>query len=222
MASIVEVDPEQLDPAWQLPVFVDQVRRIHLDLFAGYLRRAELALDEIGEQPDCPDHDETNAQLALRHVRLGLANYNPPMAGIALREVRRDTLLKFFDTCQEMVRDLLRGWGEPALKVADLRRNLSLASPLVEMICLMVECSDLGRNPVEKVIDTLSWMIDYASAIRGDSEMRERDEEVTMGTRLANIELEELAMPMVLRLSQVHALLERHRVTSPAPHIREV
>jgi hypothetical protein len=222
MATILAEHPEQLDPTWQMPVFVDQVHRIHLNLFANYLRRAELALDEIGEQADCPYHDETNAQLALRHLRLGLANYNPPMAGIALREVRRDTLLKFFDTCQEMVRDLLRGWGEPTLNVADLRRNLSLAGPLVEMICLMVERSDLGPNPTEKVIDTLSWMIDYASSICGDGEMRERDEDVIIGTRLANIELEELAMPMVLRLSQVHALLERHRVTSPAPHIHEV
>lgn len=221
MSIFVEGGYEQLDPARQLPVSVDQVRRIHLDLYVDHLHRAELALDEIGEQPDCPYHDETNAQLALRHLRLGLVNYNPPMAGIALREVRRDTLLKFFDTCQEMVRDLLRGWGEPTLKVADLRRNLSLAGPLVEMICLMVERSDLGPNPTEKVIDTLSWMIDYASSVCGDSEMRER-EAVTMGTRLANIELEELAMPMVLRLSQVHALLERYHASSPAPHVREV
>jgi hypothetical protein len=90
------------------------------------------------------------------------------------------------------------------------------------MTCLMVERSDLGANSNEKVIDTLSWMIDYASSICGDAVMRERDEDVTIGTKLANIELEELAMPMVLRLSEVHAILERHSVNSPAPHIREV
>jgi hypothetical protein len=201
---------------------MDQVRRIHLDLFVDYLRRAELALDEIGEEPDCLHYDETNAQLALRHLRLGLANYDPPVSGLALREVRRDSLLKFFDRCQELVRELLRGWGEPTLEVADLRRNLSLGAVLVEMICLMVERSDLGPNPTEKVIDTLSWMIDYAAAISGDSELRERDEDVTIGVRLAHVELEELAMPMVQRLSQVHALLERHRATSPAPLVREV
>ena len=222
MTILLEEAPEERNPAWQLPTFMDQVRRIHLDLFVDQLRRAELALDEIGEKPDVPTHDETHAALALRRLRLGLANYEPPVSGCALREVRRATLLKLFHRCEKMVRELLRGWGEPTLKVADLRRNLSLAGPLVEMICLMVECSDLGPNPTEKVIDTLSWMIDYASSICGDSEMRERDEDITIGTRLANIELEELAMPMVLRLSQVHALLERHRVTSPAPHIREV
>lgn len=220
--AIIEDDPEQLDPTWQLPVFVDQVRRIHLDLFADHLRRAEDALDEIGDQPDCPFHDETMAQLALRHLRLGLANYDPPMGSVALRGIRRDTLLKLFERCQELVRELLRGPGDPVLNVAELRRNLSLAAPLVEMTCLMVEVSDLGPNPNEKVIDTLSWMIDYASSICGDAVMRERDEDVTIGTKLANIELEELAMPMVLRLSGVHALLECHRVTSPAPNIREV
>lgn len=95
MSAFLEGQHDQLNPAWQLPVFVDQVRRIHLDLYVDHLRRAELALDEIGEQPDCPYHDEVNAQLALRHLRLGLANYDPPMSGIAFREVRRDTLLKF-------------------------------------------------------------------------------------------------------------------------------
>ena len=222
MRVIAQDQPEQLNPAWQLPVFVDQVRRIHLDLFADYLRRAADALDDIGEQPDCPSHDHTMAELALRHLRLGLANYDPPMGSVALREIRRDTLLELFDRCQKPVRELLRGWGEPVLKVADLRRNLLLAAPLVEMICLMVERSDLGPNPNEKVIDTLSSMIDYASSICGDAVMRERDEDVTIGTKLANIELGELAMPMVLRLSEVHAILERHRVTSPAPHVREV
>lgn len=222
MASVAKDDCEQLNPAWQLPVYMDQVRRIHLDLFVDHLRRAELAIDEIGEEPDCPHYDEANAQLALRHLRLALANYDPPAPGIALCEVRRDALLKLLDCCQELAREWLRGWGEPTLEVAELRRNLTLAGVLVEMICLMVERSDLGPNPTEKVIDTLSWMIDYAASICGDGEMRERDEDVSMGVRLANIELEELAMPMVLRLSGVHAILERHRVTSPAPHISEV
>ena len=220
--TIIQEESEQLNPAWHLPVFVDQVRRIHLDFFTDYLRRTELVLDEIGEQPDCASHDETMAQLALRYLRLGLVNYDPPMGGVALREIRRDTLLKLFERCRELVREMLRGWGEPRLKVAELRRNLSLAAPLVEMTCLMVEGSDLGPHPNEKVIDTLSWMIDYASSICGDAEMRERDEDVTIGVRIANIELEELAMPMILRLSEVHALLERHRVTSPASHLSEV
>jgi hypothetical protein len=30
--TIIKDDPEQLNPIWQLPEFVDQVRRIHLDL----------------------------------------------------------------------------------------------------------------------------------------------------------------------------------------------
>ena len=222
MKLVVEDAPEERNPAWQLPAFMDQVRRIHLDLFVDQLRRAELALDAIGEKADLPNHDETHAALALRRLRLGLANYEPPVPGRALNEVRRATLLKLFDRCQKMVRELLRGWGEPTLKLADLRRNLSLAAYLVEMICLMVERSDLATNPTENVIDTLSWMIHYASSICGDSEMRERDEDVSIGVRLANAELEELAMPMVLRLSEVHALLERHLVTSPAPFIRGV
>jgi hypothetical protein len=222
MLSLNQDDTEQLNPTWQLPVFVDQVRRIHLDLFVDYFRRADIALDEIGEEADCPHHDEANARLALRHLRLGLANFDPPMAGTALREIRRDKVLELFDRCQELVRELLRSWGEPTLKVADLHRNFSLATILVEMICVMVERSDLGSSPNEGVIDTLSWMIDYASSICGSGEMRERDDDVSMSVRIANVELEELAMPMVLRLSQAHALLERHRVISPAPLIRGV
>ena len=45
----------------------------------------------------------------------------------------------FLDRCQELVRELLRSWGEPTLKVADLHRNFSLATVLVEMICTIVE-----------------------------------------------------------------------------------
>jgi hypothetical protein len=222
MASVLEDDPEQLNPAWQFPVYIEQVQRLHLHLYSDYCRRAQSALDRIGEEPDCPYHDETNAQLALRYLRLALANFDPPVSGVALRQVRRDKILKLFDCCQERVRELLRGWGEAQLNVEDLRRNLSLAGSLMEMICLMVEKADLAINPTEGVVDTISWMIDYAGSVAGDAEMRERDEDVTIGVRLANIELEELGMPIVNRLSEVHAVLERHRTTSPAARIREV
>jgi len=37
-------------------------------------------------------------------------------------------------------------------------------------------------------------MIDSASSICGSGEMRERDDDVSMSVRIANVELEELAM----------------------------
>jgi hypothetical protein len=214
--------PERLNPAWQLPAYLEQVRRIHLDLFTDQFDRAHAALDEIGEQPDRPGHDEIHARLALRHPRLGMANYAPPMSSIALRAVRRDTVFKLFYRCEKMVSERLGGWDEATHKVGDLLNNVSLAAILVEMVCLMVERSDLPANPAEKVIDAVSWMIDYAATICGDAEMRERDEDVTIGTKLANIELEELAMSMVLRLSEVHALLEHHQLNAPAAYVRGV
>lgn len=222
MTILIEEAPEERNPAWQLPAFMDQVRRTHLDLFVDLIRRAELSLNAIGDEPDIPYYDEAQIALPLRRLRLGLANYDPPVSGRPLREVRRATLLKLFDRCQELVHDLLRGWDEPTIEVEGLRRNLSLASDLVEMVCLMVERSDLATNPTEHVIDTLSWMIDDAAAICGDAAMREQDDDVSIGVRLANAGLEELAMPVVVRLSQVHALLERYLMTSPASLIRGV
>ena len=49
------------------------------------------------------------------------------------------------------------------------------------MICLMVEKTDLATIPTEAVVDTISWMIDYAGSVGGDAHMRERDADVTMG-----------------------------------------
>ena len=68
----------------------------------------------------------------------------------------------------------------------------------------------------------MSWMIDYAASICGDAEMHERDADVTIATKLANIELEELAMSMVRRLSEMHALFEHHQLNAPAAYVRGV
>ena len=182
MAFVVEDDPEQLNPVWQLPAYIEQVQRLHLDHFTNYCRRAQAALDRMGEEPNCPYHDETNAQLALRYLRLALANFDPPVTGLGLRQIRREKILNLFGRCQEPVREFLCGWGEEQLNVANLRRNLSLATVLTEMICLMVEKTDLATNPTEAVVDTISWMIDYAGSVGGDAHMRERDADVTMDT----------------------------------------
>ena len=103
MAFVVEDDPEQLNPVWQLPAYIEQVQRLHLDHFTNYCRRAQAALDRMGEEPNCPYHDETNAQLALRYLRLALANFDPPVTGLGLRQIRREKILNLFGRCQEPV-----------------------------------------------------------------------------------------------------------------------
>ena len=169
-----------------------------------------------------PYHDESHAKVALRYLRLCLANYDPPVAGISLRQVRRDKILELFNSSSEAFFELLRGHDELRLHVADLRRSCRLAAILVEMVSLIIETTDLAVHPTEGVVDALSTMIDYAACVAGEAEMRQRDEDISMGERLADLELEELAMPMVHRLSEVHALLQRHRETSPAAIIRGV
>lgn len=141
---------------------------------------------------------------------------------MTLRSVRRDKLVELFKACAELLFEWLRGWGEPRLRVSDLKFKLQLAAPVVEMVCLIIEESDLATDPEEFVVDKISSLIDYASSVCSEGEMRERDEDVTMSTYIANTELAELAMPIVMRLSDVHALLHRHFMCAPATLVREV
>ena len=49
--SVVTDNGERIDPSWQLPAYIDQVERLHFDLYCGYCRRAQWALDCLGEEP---------------------------------------------------------------------------------------------------------------------------------------------------------------------------
>jgi hypothetical protein len=220
--DFAEAQVSSSDPRWQLPVYMDQVRRLHVDLFSFFCRRTADALGRIGAQPDWLHYDLAQLDLALRSLRLALMNFEPPVGSVNLRSMRRDKLLELFKTCAELLFEWLRGWGEPWLRVSDLKFKLQLAAPVVEMVCLIIEQSDLAADPKEFVVNKLSSLIDYASSICGDGDMRERDEDVTMSIYIANTELAELAMPMIMRLSGVHAVLHRHFMCAPAALVRDV
>lgn len=72
--DFAETEASSSDSCWQLPAYMDQVRRLHVDLFSHFCRRAADRLDLLGEEPDYLHHDLAQLDLSLRSLRLALLN----------------------------------------------------------------------------------------------------------------------------------------------------